>query len=134
MNTRIGRRTLAVAAALGLACLAPGAAFAADSAPDRPSTSAQERAYVPNYEDAVGHATFESHGERLFACDDRPDNATVKATLKWTGEYYTVKDENGAVAGCGEAGNMPNIPEGDTVYIRASASGFGHGDWVKAYA
>ncbi len=134
METRAARRTLAIVAAFGMAFLTPGVAWAADPSSEDPVTKARTRAWVPDYEDAIGHATFESYGERLFACDDWPDGRTITAYLVWNGTTYPVSDENGAGGGCAERGNLPNIPEGDSVVIGACFSGNLCGPEKTAYA
>lgn len=132
MGKLTARRSLVVVAALGLACLSPGVALAAGA--DGPDAKGHTKAYVPNSEHSVGHATFDDHGERLFACDDSADTYTTTAKLKWKKETYSVSDSNGAGGGCEEAKNIPNIPEGDTVKVGVCVETYGCSDWVKTTA
>lgn len=86
------------------------------------------RAYI----NPQGHATFESHGEHLFACDDLPEGSTVWAEAMWDHEIRgVVTDTNGAGGGCGEE-NL-SIPDGKDVNIRACAGGY-CSEWVDSEA
>jgi len=91
MISKTAIRLTTMAAALGIAVLAPATASAA-SVKDETI-----RAYMHD-----GHATFKGHGEHLYACDEAFDGDTIVAKLWVNGELRAkVEDENGAAAGCG---------------------------------
>jgi hypothetical protein len=104
---------------------------AKDSAEDEVSAKKVTRAYVFN-----GHASFESYGEHLFACDDGPDDLYVKAQAMWDHKIQaSVVDTNGFGGGCEEV-NL-SIREGQDVNIRACLEtdfGWTCGDWVDSEA
>lgn len=109
MRTKTFVRAGVTAAALGLSLLAPVAASAAPA--DGPEAKATERVWLDD-----GHASFESDGEHLFACDDSLDGETIRAEASSGGIRYKVVDTDGLGGGCGEY-NL-SFPENQDVNIR----------------
>lgn len=80
-----------------------------------------------------GYSVFVPRGEHLYACDTRADGHGVTAQLYWRGKIRaSVKDHNGAKAGCGHK-NL-SIAEGTPVKLRTCVSGIGCTRWVRSTA
>lgn len=104
---------IAAFATIGTAVALPLSASAAPA--DGPGAAKVYRVYVND-----GHATFNSHGEHLYACDDALDGDTIKAKARYkdgdTTRTVWVTDGNGFGGGCGHYD--ADIPEGRDVDIQ----------------
>lgn len=104
----------AALATIGAAVALPSTASAAPA--DGPEIAKVYRVYLND-----GHATFDSYGERLFACDDAPDGDTIQAQMRYEvpgGKIRTISinDGNGFGGGCSSFND--DIPDGQDVDIQ----------------